>query len=95
MDFFIKASEEHQRKEKAKAYDLRKSQWWRQQVGPGVCYHCGQKFPKEAMTMDHLIPISRGGFSNKKNCVPSCKECNTKKSYKTTFEVALEGLEKT
>lgn len=42
--------------------------------------------------MDHLIPIARGGKSNKNNCVPSCKDCNTKKGYKTRAEMALEEL---
>lgn len=42
--------------------------------------------------MDHLIPIARGGKSNKNNCVPSCKDCNSKKGYKTRAEMALEEL---
>lgn len=42
--------------------------------------------------MDHLIPIARGGKSDKKNCVPSCKDCNTKKGRKTRAELALDEL---
>ncbi len=30
--------------------------------------------------MDHLVPLVRGGKSTKSNCVPCCKQCNTKKS---------------
>lgn len=92
MDYFQSASEEHQKKEKAKAYELRKTQWWRQQVGPGICYHCKSQFSAKELTMDHLIPISRGGKSSKNNCVPSCKACNSKKGYKTNFELTLEAL---
>lgn len=92
MDFFEKASEDHQKREKARAYELRKTQWWKQQVGPGICYHCKGKFPSNLLTMDHVLPVSRGGKSNKKNCVPSCKECNNKKSYKTSFEITLEEM---
>lgn len=92
MDYFQVASEEHQKKEKAKGYELRKTQWWRQQIGPGVCYHCQKKLKSTELTMDHLIPISRGGKSSKNNCVPSCKECNSKKGYKTNFDMALEKL---
>ncbi len=29
--------------------------------------------------MDHVIPLSRGGNSDKINIVACCKECNTKK----------------
>lgn len=91
--YFAAASAEHQKKEKAKARELRQSQWWKQELGKGLCYHCGQRFKPAELTMDHLIPIARGGKSNKNNCVPSCKECNSKKGYKTRAEMALEELQ--
>ncbi len=95
MDYlFTPASTQHQKKEKAKAKELRKSLWWRQVVGNGQCYHCEEKFKPEQLTMDHLIPIVRGGMSNKKNCVPSCKDCNSKKGNKTRAELALLTLRK-
>ncbi len=90
--FFTPASESHQKKEKAKARELRASVWWKQVLGKGQCYHCEQKFKAADLTMDHLIPIARGGKSDKKNCVPSCKDCNTKKGYKTRAELAMEEL---
>ncbi len=61
-------------------------------MGKGQCYHCEKKFKADELTMDHLIPIARGGKSDKKNCVPSCKECNTKKGYKTRAEMALDEI---
>ena len=90
--YFAPASEAHQKKEKKKAQELKQSQWWRNTRGQGVCYHCENKFPVNDLTMDHLIPIARGGVSDKKNCVPSCKECNTKKGYKTRAELAMESV---
>jgi 5-methylcytosine-specific restriction protein A len=90
--FFQAASVEHQKKEKAKARELRQSQWWRQQVGQSVCYHCKEKFRPEELTMDHLVPIARGGKSNKKNCVPACKDCNSKKGHKMSVEITLERM---
>ncbi|QDK38729.1 HNH endonuclease [Bdellovibrio sp. NC01] len=93
MDYFFSAAPAaHQKKEKAKARELRMSQWWKQEVGKGVCYHCGNRFKPAELTMDHLIPIARGGKSTKNNCVPSCKDCNSKKGYKTRAEMALEEL---
>jgi|GEM_PF-790132 len=92
--FFAAASLEHQKKEKAKARELREGSWWKQQLGKGICYHCEGKFQPSELTMDHLIPIARGGKSDKKNCVPSCKECNTKKGHKTRAEMAMDELEK-
>lgn len=94
MDFyFAPASEAHQKKEKKKAQELKQSQWWRNNRGRGICYHCGEHFLPSEMTMDHLIPIARGGFSDKKNCVPSCKKCNTEKGYKTKAELAMDLLQ--
>lgn len=91
--YFETASPEHQKKEKSKARDLRSSSWWKQQLGKGICYHCEKSFPPAQLTMDHLIPIVRGGKSDKKNCVPCCKECNSKKGLKTRAEMALEQIQ--
>lgn len=92
--YFTPASPEHQKREKNKARELRQSQWWKNQLGQGVCYYCQQRFAPDQLTMDHIHPIARGGESSKKNCVPACKECNTKKGYKTMAEMALESLKK-
>ena len=40
------------------------------------CIHCGSK---ERITMDHLIPVSRGGRHSIGNIVPMCQECNFSK----------------
>ncbi|PKN63970.1 MAG: hypothetical protein CVU57_16985 [Deltaproteobacteria bacterium HGW-Deltaproteobacteria-15] len=50
-------------------------------IGEGVCYYCRQKVGVKNLTMDHVIPLSRGGKSLKGNIVPCCKECNNKKKY--------------
>ena len=67
------------RTERAKARELRKSRWWQQKTASGLCYYCGRKFPYKQLTMDHLVPLARGGRSTKDNLVPSCKECNIRK----------------
>lgn len=81
MDYFVPSDPEHVKRERRKAQELRKGSWWKQQLGKGICYHCGEKFSKELLTMDHLVPIIRGGKTNKRNCVVSCKECNSKKGH--------------
>jgi 5-methylcytosine-specific restriction protein A len=81
-DYYIPADPEHIKRERRKAQELRQGSWWSQQIGPGLCHHCGGKFPKEKLTMDHLVPIARGGKSSKSNCVPCCKECNNQKGAK-------------
>ncbi len=67
------------RRERAKARELRKSRWWQQKTAPGLCHYCGQKVSFQDLTMDHLVPLARGGRSTKENLVPSCKNCNNLK----------------
>jgi len=78
-----------QARERKKARELRASQWWKQQLGKGICYYCGQHFPKEHLTMDHRIPISRGGRSTKKNVVVCCKACNNRKKNFMQVELTM------
>jgi len=66
-------------KEKNKARELRASQWWKRKKSAGICYYCHQKFKPSDLTMDHIVPISRGGKNNKGNVVAACKPCNLKK----------------
>lgn len=67
------------RRQKEKARELRKSAWWKRKRSNGICHYCRRKFPVAGLTMDHLIPLSRGGTSDKENLVPACKECNNQK----------------
>lgn len=82
----------HAKRERAKAKEMRQSLWWRQQLGKGICYHCGQHFERENLTMDHLIPIARGGCTTKKNVVVACKECNSHKKNLTMAEIRLSEI---
>ncbi|MGJ4752465.1 HNH endonuclease [Leptospira kmetyi] len=79
-------SEEELAKQRRIAKDLKKTPWWKKKKGAGVCHYCGRKFPPEELTMDHLIPLAKGGKSIKANLVPACKECNFAKKNKLPFE---------
>jgi len=85
-NFFITADEKHIKKEKAKARELRQKGWWKNKLAEGVCYYCEEKFPPAELTMDHVVPVARGGCSTKGNVVPACKECNSKKKYLLPIE---------
>lgn len=93
-DFIITVNDEELRKEKAKARIVRQSQWWKRRRSEGLCFYCGRKFPPGELTMDHLVPLIRGGKSSKGNIVPACKECNNKKKYllPIEWEEYLENL---
>jgi 5-methylcytosine-specific restriction endonuclease McrA len=84
--FLVEVSDEHMRRQRAKARELRASPWWKRKRASGVCHYCGGKFPPAELTMDHLVPIIRGGKSTKGNVVPSCKKCNTEHKYHLPFE---------
>jgi 5-methylcytosine-specific restriction protein A len=85
-DYFITADEEHVKREKSKARELRGSPWWKRRRSQGICYYCGRSFPPAELTMDHLIPLVRGGKTVRSNVVPACKECNSKKKYLLPME---------
>ena len=80
MDQWIAVlSEEEIKRERAKARALRDSQWWKRRRAAGVCHYCGEKYPPSALTMDHIVPLGRGGRSVRGNVVPACKACNDRK----------------
>jgi 5-methylcytosine-specific restriction endonuclease McrA len=89
MDYFIStATDQEIKKEKQKARDLRKTQWWKEKCAERKCYYCGTETAPEDLTMDHIVPVIRGGKSAKNNVVPACKECNSKKKHSLPFEWA-------
>ena len=81
MDFFIEPSEEQMRRERNRARELRQSQWWKNRIAAGVCHYCGARVAPRELTLDHIVPVVRGGKSSKGNCVPACKECNNQKKH--------------
>ncbi len=82
------------RKERQKAKDLKKSRWWQNLIQNTACYYCGCVLTRADATMDHVVPISRGGKSTQGNLVPACKECNVQKRSLTAVEWQdyLEGF---
>ena len=90
----VRKDPHHVARERARARELRKTQWWRRQLERGVCHYCGKKFPPEELTMDHIVPVARGGKSTRGNCVPCCKACNNAKKLLTPAELILRELER-
>jgi 5-methylcytosine-specific restriction protein A len=86
LKFFVPAPADFQKQQRAKAKELKATQWWKNQLGRGKCHYCEQNFHPSELTMDHLIPIARGGKSDKSNCVTACKACNSKKKHHLTVE---------
>lgn len=77
LDWLI--DEEALRRERDKARQLRQSQWWKNRIAQGICHYCGARVSPRELTLDHIVPLVRGGHSTRGNCVPACKACNSRK----------------
>jgi 5-methylcytosine-specific restriction endonuclease McrA len=51
------------------------------------CAYCGAE--RQRLTIDHIIPKSKGGKADFENCVSSCKPCNNKKGDRTPREALM------
>lgn len=54
-----------------------------------VCHWCGKKCA-DLPTIDHVIPLARGGMHEARNLVIACKPCNSRKHAKDPIEFARE-----
>ncbi len=80
------------RREREKARKIKKSQWWLTLVNQGICHYCEHKFSSKELTLDHVVPLARGGTSTPGNVVPACRECNREKKLGTPAEKLLKKL---
>lgn len=53
------------------------------------CQYCANYFPSDKLTIDHVMPSSRGGKNTWLNLVTACKKCNQKKGDKTPDEAGM------
>ena len=52
----------------------------------GRCSYCGKILPPEKLTIDHIVPQTRGGVTTFENLVPACEHCNGEKGFLTISE---------
>ena len=53
------------------------------------CVYCGQQFPAEELTIDHVEPRVRGGDRSDGNLVTACRACNTLKAHRRLSDFLL------
>lgn len=53
------------------------------------CQYCGDHFPAHQLSLDHVIPRSRGGMTAWENVVCACLRCNVKKGGRTPKEARM------
>jgi hypothetical protein len=56
------------------------------------CQYCADRVTEETVTLDHLVPVSKGGTNEPENLVTTCLICNSLKSGRTYEEAAADIL---
>jgi 5-methylcytosine-specific restriction endonuclease McrA len=56
------------------------------------CQYCGDKKPAGQLTLDHILPRSRGGDNSPVNVVTACVACNNRKADRTPAEARMPLL---
>ncbi|QTA89888.1 HNH endonuclease [Desulfonema magnum] len=57
-----------------------------------TCAYCGKS--SKRLTIDHVIPRSKGGKTDFDNCVSCCEDCNNKKGSKTPRQAGMRLLKR-
>ena len=54
------------------------------------CQYCGKRFATSELSLDHVVPRSRGGVSSWANIVCCCVKCNVRKGGRTPYEAHMK-----
>lgn len=54
-----------------------------------TCSYCGSKLTAKECTVDHILPVSKGGKNTWLNTTTACKQCNNYKGNKELHEISL------
>lgn len=55
-----------------------------------ICRYCGVVVGRRTRTIDHMMPLSRGGKHSVSNLALACRNCNNKKADMTLVEFIIE-----
>jgi 5-methylcytosine-specific restriction endonuclease McrA len=58
------------------------------------CQYCGRKFRMAELSIDHVLPRSRGGRTSWTNVVCACMKCNVRKGGRTPEEAGMHLIQK-
>ena len=55
-----------------------------------TCQYCGRHYPTHQLSLDHIVPRSRGGETTWENVVCACLGCNIQKGGRTPHEARMK-----
>lgn len=55
-----------------------------------TCQYCGARLRERELTIEHVLPRSRGGPTTWENCVAACEDCNARKADRTPKEAGMK-----
>lgn len=56
-----------------------------------VCAYCKRHFKKKDLTLDHIVPLSRGGVKSWENLITACKKCNNTKGNQIPIDSSVSS----
>jgi 5-methylcytosine-specific restriction endonuclease McrA len=57
-----------------------------------LCLYCGERFPSNQLSRDHVQPLSKGGRDSWTNVVTACRRCNNVKAWRTPEQARMQLL---
>ena len=51
------------------------------------CQYCDEQYSERELTLDHVVPVAKGGKKSWENIVTACLDCNQKKGHKSLMEM--------
>lgn len=64
--------------------ELRRRAWYSWGAPDVLCVWCKRPLTFESMTLEHLVPKSKGGTDNLDNLAPACRKCNSSRGNRRT-----------
>lgn len=55
------------------------------------CHYCSKVLTKYSATLDHILPVSKGGDNAYDNLITACLHCNSQRTNKDVMEAIIKG----
>ena len=79
--------------QRARVRTLKNTRWWKLKLQRALCDYCQKPTPASLLTLDHIVPLARGGDTRPGNCAASCHACNALKGLDTPVDRLFRQLE--